>query len=74
MAELLNFMGVEIQALAALEIGGSNGMISMITGASDHLDKPVCDGDFMGRAVSPFDTALLAAPSLTDPSLACLLQ
>ena len=35
-------------ALAAVEIGGGNGMINMITGSE--LDIPVIDGDFMGRA------------------------
>jgi hypothetical protein len=34
-------------SLAALEIGGGNGMISLITGASTRLDIPIVDGDFM---------------------------
>ena len=64
--ELLKFMGVsysstgsqakgqieKLHGLAALEIGGSNGMINMVTGASHMLDLPIIDGDFMGRAVS----------------------
>jgi DUF917 family protein len=36
-------------ALAALEIGGGNGMINMITGASTYFNIPVVDGDFMVR-------------------------
>jgi len=38
----------KLVALAAVEIGGGNGMINMITGSE--LDIPVVDGDFMGRA------------------------
>jgi DUF917 family protein len=34
-------------ALAGLEIGGGNGMISLIPGASTRLDIPIVDGDFM---------------------------
>ncbi|WOO78677.1 Putative D-/L-hydantoinase subunit A [Vanrija pseudolonga] len=37
-------------ALTAIEIGGGNGMVQMITGASNHMNLPVLDGDFMGRA------------------------
>jgi len=38
----------DLVALAAVEIGGGNGMINLIAGCE--LDKPVVDGDFMGRA------------------------
>lgn len=34
-------------ALIAIEIGGGNGMVNMVSGASDYLDVPVLDGDFM---------------------------
>jgi len=48
---LMEFMGVtNVGALAALEIGGGNGMFNMLPGASCYLDIPVIDGDFMGRA------------------------
>jgi DUF917 family protein len=38
----------KLVALGAVEIGGGNGMINMITSA--RLNIPVIDGDFMGRA------------------------
>ncbi|OWZ57476.1 hydantoinase [Cryptococcus neoformans c45] len=48
---LLDFMKIEnLGALTAIEIGGGNGMVNMVSGASDYLDVPVLDGDFMGRA------------------------
>ncbi|WVQ78564.1 hypothetical protein IAT38_000650 [Cryptococcus sp. DSM 104549] len=50
---LLDFMNIDISklgALTALEIGGGNGMVNMVNGASTSLDVPVLDGDFMGRA------------------------
>lgn len=47
--EVVDFAGFgKLVALAAVEIGGGNGMINMITGSE--LDIPVVDGDFMGRA------------------------
>ncbi|KAH7886988.1 hydantoinase [Phlebopus sp. FC_14] len=52
-ADLWAFMRVRItkpDALCALEIGGGNGMINMITAATKNYDIPVVDGDFMGRA------------------------
>ncbi|ORX40324.1 putative hydantoinase [Kockovaella imperatae] len=49
--ELLAYLKMDdCVALAALEIGGGNGMINMITAASNKLNLPVLDGDFMGRA------------------------
>lgn len=36
--------------MIALEIGGANGLQSMILGASGMMDLPVVDGDWMGRA------------------------
>ncbi|KAH7926166.1 hydantoinase [Leucogyrophana mollusca] len=48
---LWKFMGIEKpEALVALEIGGGNGMINMITAATKNYDIPCIDGDFMGRA------------------------
>jgi DUF917 family protein len=37
-------------AVMALEIGGSNGMEPFLWGSSRFFDRPVIDGDFMGRA------------------------
>lgn len=36
--------------MIAVEIGGYNGLQSMIIGASTEMDLPVVDGDWMGRA------------------------
>ncbi|KAH8905280.1 DUF917-domain-containing protein [Coniochaeta sp. PMI_546] len=36
--------------MIAIEIGGMNGLQSMILGASSNMDIPVVDGDWMGRA------------------------
>ncbi|KAL4067052.1 hypothetical protein V8B97DRAFT_2025339 [Scleroderma yunnanense] len=47
-AELWAFVGItKPDGLCALEIGGSNGMINMITAASKNYDIPIVDGDFM---------------------------
>ncbi|WVR06716.1 hypothetical protein IAU60_003748 [Kwoniella sp. DSM 27419] len=48
---LLKYMGLDnLGATAAVEIGGGNGMVAMVSGASSDLNVPVIDGDFMGRA------------------------
>ncbi|WWD16126.1 hypothetical protein CI109_100551 [Kwoniella shandongensis] len=48
---LLEYMKLDnLGALSALEIGGGNGMVNMIAGASANLNVPILDGDFMGRA------------------------
>jgi N-methylhydantoinase A/oxoprolinase/acetone carboxylase beta subunit/DUF917 family protein len=48
---LVDFVGLKhVGALAALEIGGGNGMHMLAAGCSAYLDVPVIDGDFMGRA------------------------
>ncbi|KAH0826673.1 hydantoinase [Lanmaoa asiatica] len=50
-ADLWAFLGItKPDALCALEIGGGNGMINMITAATKNYDIPIVDGDFMGRA------------------------
>ncbi|KAI0176152.1 DUF917-domain-containing protein [Hypoxylon sp. FL1284] len=36
--------------IVSIEIGGGNGLQSMIVGASSNMDLPVVDGDWMGRA------------------------
>ncbi|KII93913.1 hypothetical protein PLICRDRAFT_102080 [Plicaturopsis crispa FD-325 SS-3] len=64
--ELLEFMGIKnLAALCALEIGGGNGMVNMITGSTKYLDIPVVDGDFMGRA---YPTGWQTTPNVYDPS------
>ncbi|KAL7422066.1 hypothetical protein Q5752_003841 [Cryptotrichosporon argae] len=61
---LQRFMGIDrLSALAALEIGGSNGMINMLTGASCNHDLPILDGDFMGRA---YPTGWQVTPNVFD--------
>ncbi|KAM0746963.1 putative hydantoinase [Meredithblackwellia eburnea MCA 4105] len=63
-AALTKFMGIsKLAGLCALEIGGSNGMINMITGSSTRLDIPVIDGDFMGRA---YPTGWQTTPNVYD--------
>ncbi|KAF2136315.1 uncharacterized protein K452DRAFT_302854 [Aplosporella prunicola CBS 121167] len=37
-------------ALISLEVGGSNGLQSLILGATSNMDLPAVDGDWMGRA------------------------
>ncbi|WVW80695.1 hypothetical protein I302_102681 [Kwoniella bestiolae CBS 10118] len=65
-SELMRFLRMDkCAALAALEIGGGNGMISMITGATKYLDIPVLDGDFMGRA---YPTGWQTTPNVYDLS------
>lgn len=36
--------------MISIEIGGGNGLQSMIVGASNNMDLPAVDGDWMGRA------------------------
>ncbi|WVW84309.1 hypothetical protein I302_106343 [Kwoniella bestiolae CBS 10118] len=50
---LLKFMNLDsskLGAVAAVEIGGGNGMVAMVGGSSTDLNVPIIDGDFMGRA------------------------
>ncbi|KAI0817560.1 hypothetical protein GGR55DRAFT_685168 [Xylaria sp. FL0064] len=48
--ELFNFCGRRASHMIAVEIGGNNGLQSMLLGASSNLDIPAVDGDWMGRA------------------------
>jgi DUF917 family protein len=48
--ELFTFCPRSATHMIALEIGGGNGLAGMILGASDVLNLPVVDGDWMGRA------------------------
>lgn len=62
--ELIKFCRVDkVGGLAALEIGGGNGMICMVSGASTYLDYPIIDGDFMGRA---YPTGWQTTPNVYD--------
>ena len=61
---LLEFLKLDkVDAFAALEIGGANGMINLIAGASSVHDTPILDGDFMGRA---YPTAWQTTPNVYD--------
>ncbi|KAL2786144.1 hypothetical protein BJX66DRAFT_347021 [Aspergillus keveii] len=42
--------GAPMDAIMALEIGGSNGLEPFLCGSTRFFDRPVVDGDFMGRA------------------------
>ncbi|KAK8139057.1 hydantoin utilization protein A [Apiospora sp. TS-2023a] len=48
--ELYDYLKIQPTAVIALEIGGGNGLQGLILGASIHMDIPVVDGDWMGRA------------------------
>ncbi|KAJ7886750.1 hypothetical protein B0H13DRAFT_2043932, partial [Mycena leptocephala] len=45
-----NQLGYQPDAVIALEIGGGNGLQGMLLGASNNLNVPTVDGDWMGRA------------------------
>lgn len=48
--ELAKVCNVKITHVTSVEIGGGNGMQSMVLGSSTKLNLPVVDGDWMGRA------------------------
>ena len=48
--ELARVLDRPITHLNCLEIGGANGMQSLVVSASSNLDLPTVDGDFCGRA------------------------
>ncbi|THH15150.1 hypothetical protein EW146_g5282 [Bondarzewia mesenterica] len=47
---IYKYVGFKPHAVIALEIGGGNGLQGMLLGASNHMDIPTVDGDWMGRA------------------------
>ncbi|KAI0505574.1 hypothetical protein F5B22DRAFT_651639 [Xylaria bambusicola] len=47
---LFRACGKRASHMIAVEIGGHNGLQSMLLGASSNLDIPAIDGDWMGRA------------------------
>ncbi|TGJ81762.1 hypothetical protein E0Z10_g7000 [Xylaria hypoxylon] len=48
--ELFKFCRQRASHMIAIEIGGHNGLQSMLLGASSNLNVPAVDGDWMGRA------------------------
>ncbi|KAF3056242.1 Hydantoin utilization protein A [Daldinia childiae] len=48
--ELYKICGDNPTHIISVEIGGGNGLQSMIIGASTNMDLPAVDGDWMGRA------------------------
>ena len=48
--ELYKMVGRPATHMITVEIGGANGLQSMILGASTNMDVPAVDGDWMGRA------------------------
>ena len=49
--ELMEYLGHDsFDAVMGLEIGGSNGLEPFLWGSDKFHDRPVLDGDFMGRA------------------------
>lgn len=48
--ELAKVCSKRITHVVSIEIGGSNGLQSMIMGSTTHMNLPVVDGDWMGRA------------------------
>ncbi|KAJ0163191.1 Hydantoin utilization protein A [Colletotrichum tanaceti] len=47
--------GTRFEKLVATEIGGANGVATLIWGSSRYYDKPTVDGDMMGRAYPQFE-------------------
>jgi DUF917 family protein len=44
-------------AIMGLEIGGANGLEPLLIGSSHAFDRPVIDGDWMGKSIFIFDEA-----------------
>ncbi|ODQ62063.1 hypothetical protein WICANDRAFT_82179 [Wickerhamomyces anomalus NRRL Y-366-8] len=62
LAEVLKFTHNEdCQALMCLEIGGANGLQSLIMASSKYFNKPLLDCDWMGRAYPTYYQTTLAA-------------
>lgn len=58
-----HYLGVRIDAIGVLEIGGSNALFPFIAAAQ--TGKPVVDGDLMGRAFSRLDQTVVPVGELT---------
>lgn len=62
LAEVLKFTNKEdCTALMCLEIGGANGLQSLIMASSKYFNKPLLDCDWMGRAYPTYYQTTLAA-------------
>ncbi|GJD03043.1 hydantoinase/oxoprolinase [Colletotrichum higginsianum] len=55
MQEMEKEMGTRFEKLIATEIGGANGVATLIWGSSRYYDIPTVDGDMMGRAYPQFE-------------------
>ncbi|MBF6330982.1 DUF917 domain-containing protein [Nocardia transvalensis] len=58
-------LGVAVDAIGVVEIGGSNALIPFIAAAQ--TGKPVVDADLMGRAFSRLDQTVIAVDELVGP-------
>ncbi|RVX70342.1 hypothetical protein B0A52_05841 [Exophiala mesophila] len=60
-ADLMEYLGHEsFDAIMGLEIGGANGLEPLLIGSSQGFDRPVIDGDWMGRAYPTYWQTTLA--------------
>ncbi|EHY59694.1 hypothetical protein HRR83_001032 [Exophiala dermatitidis] len=60
-ADLMEYFGHKsFDALMGLEIGGANGLEPMLIGSSHAFDRPIIDGDWMGRAYPTYWQTTLA--------------
>ncbi|EXJ88395.1 hypothetical protein A1O1_05325 [Capronia coronata CBS 617.96] len=60
-ADLMEYLGHKsFDAIMGLEIGGANGLEPMLIGSSKAFDRPVIDGDWMGRAYPTYWQTTLA--------------
>ncbi|KAK2774478.1 hydantoinase [Colletotrichum kahawae] len=55
MQEMEKEMKTKFERLIATEIGGANGVATLIWGSSRYYDIPTVDGDMMGRAYPQFE-------------------
>ncbi|TDZ33815.1 putative D-/L-hydantoinase subunit A [Colletotrichum spinosum] len=55
MREMERQTGTRFERLVATEIGGANGVATLIWGSSRYYDIPTVDGDMMGRAYPQFE-------------------
>ncbi|KAH9818123.1 Hydantoinase A-domain-containing protein [Teratosphaeria destructans] len=69
-AALMEYLNHDtFDALMGLEIGGANGLEPFLVGSSRFYDRPVVDGDFMGRAYPTYwqTTIAVHAPGSLIP-------
>ena len=59
---LMDYLRVDsFDAVISLEIGGANGLEPFLLGSSKFFDRPIIDGDWMGRAFPTYWQTTLAA-------------